>query len=208
VLTRGIKPDIIFPEKMMKNIHRVIYSCLLTFFGCFVFFSGKLQAQGQLIIREGETRRCWDPDLGVRFFCDGAWRMEMDDNILFLVLSEDPAVTFAIAKIDKNIKYLSQLNRERLSDIGQYHDGFRAEYVDVAGHKALKVKAFARKYPGIRLLDYYVLHHNDLYGFMFSIEPKKAWDDYKFDLQKIVRSLSFTGKIVFPARYGHALKKP
>jgi len=135
---------------------------------------------------------CWDDGLGVIFLCDYIWeKKETNANAMFFVVNSDPSVTFKMIKINADILFVRQLNRDKLKSIGQYNDGFMTEEAEVAGFKAIKVKAFARDDHDTRLLDYYFVRNKNLYAVMFLVTPKEKWDNYKFVFQKIVSSLKF-----------------
>lgn len=144
----------------------------------------------------GETappalRRCSDPKLGFRVLCDPQWSYQEYPNAILLIISSEPAVTVTVAKIKTDIRFIGQLNRDKLLALGQYADGFQVEDARLADQRAVRVKGFSSRYPSIRLMDYYLLHDQQLYSVMFSCNPKESWDDYKFLMQKIVESFVF-----------------
>ena len=136
-------------------------------------------------------RYCSDETLKVRLLCSRDWAVEEHEDALFMVISEDPVVTLTISKIKPSVKFLGQLNKTNLEAIGQYQQGFQVEEVSVGKEKALKVKAFSKTYPEIRLLDYYFVHDAHLYGLLFSVDPKEEWEHYQFLIQKIANSFEF-----------------
>ncbi len=134
---------------------------------------------------------CSDKGLGVNFLCDYGWGRRRGDNFRIVIINTQPDVQLKIVKIDVNIVSIRQLNKEKLKDIGKYRDGFVIEESKVASLDAIKVKAFSRTDPEVRLLDYYVVRDKTLYGLMFSVSPKEEWDGYKFLFEYILRNFRF-----------------
>ena len=134
---------------------------------------------------------CRDDQFGVKFLCDTNWELEIHDDAVLLIISSDPAVTMTVAKTATPLTYLSQMNIKFLEDMGNYSDGFQTEQTRLAGHDAVKVKAFSREFPEVRVLDYYILRDKNLYSVLFSVNPKEEWERYKFFIKQIVDSFSF-----------------
>ena len=135
---------------------------------------------------------CRDSRLGVVFLCDYTWEKKpIDADAVIFTVEKEPAVTFKIVKIDTEIHYIQQLSRDMLEAIGQYKEGFVMEETKVSGLKAIKVKAYSREDPAMRLSDYYLVRDQVLYAVMFSVTPKEKWDNYNFVLKKIIQSVEF-----------------
>lgn len=134
---------------------------------------------------------CRDDELGVRLLCDPQWYLQAEKDSLFLIISQIPRVTLEIAKLDTGMISLSQLSRMYFDEEGYYQDGFAVEDVRVKNFPAIKVKAFSKDFPAIRIVDYYFLKGSDLYGLFFSVEPKEEWDRYKFLFQEVAQSFVF-----------------
>jgi hypothetical protein len=141
--------------------------------------------------KEVSLYHCFDESFGLKILCNPDWALEEADNAFMMIISADPAVTVTVVKIDSKIRFLGQLTRDAIQEIGQYASGFQYDYVDLAGEKAYKVKALSKKYPEIRLLDYYLVHEGQLYGLLFSISPKEAWDNYQFLFKRMAESVEF-----------------
>ena len=108
-----------------------------------------------------------------------------------IVISDDPAVTMTMAKVKTGVRFLEQLDRAMLSALGEYEVGFIVEDTRVDGRKSLRVKAFSKEFPEMRLLDYYFMKDGQLFVILFSVDPKNKWDDYKFVLNRIMGSFRF-----------------
>lgn len=136
-----------------------------------------------------ELAMCTDKKLGVRFLCRGDWTIQTEDNAILVIISEDPSVTFTIAKSDSSVLYLEQLTDRALQAMGQYADGFKRERTHLGKIEAIKVEGTSRVYPQIRLLDYYVIHDNRLYGLLFSVNPKERWQDFESLIEAVSQSI-------------------
>ncbi|MFP4473597.1 MAG: hypothetical protein ACLFPX_07025 [Candidatus Omnitrophota bacterium] len=134
---------------------------------------------------------CFDDQLEVRFDCHPDWEVHFNDQSDIFVISEDPAVLLTIARRETDFKSLEQLTPGVLEEFAQYADGFRTERVSIDGIPAIRVKAFDRTYPQIRLADHYFLKDGYLYMIFFSVTPRKAWDDYRYLLRDVLQSFQF-----------------
>jgi hypothetical protein len=134
---------------------------------------------------------CTDDEFKLKVLCNPDWGLETYSEAFLMAISEDPAVTLTIVKLKFKIEDISQLTDLYLQETKHYAKGFATERVLFAGHEAVMVKSFAAEYPEIRLLDYYVIHEGQLYGFFFSVNPKESWDDYQFLIKKISQSVEF-----------------
>ena len=137
-------------------------------------------------------KSCTEKNLRIKYLCDFSW-VDLHENpdMMFVDISENPSVKFKFLKIDIDILTIHQLSREKLQAIGQYGDGFVTEATTVAGYEAIKVKAFARENPDVRLTDYYFVKDHSLYSVMFSVNPKTEWDNFQFTIRDIVNSIEF-----------------
>ena len=86
---------------------------------------------------------------------------------------------------------MEQLNDRTLEAIGNYKEGFKAQKSWIKEKQAMKVEGFSRGYEEIRLLDYYFISGNTLYGILFSVNPKEGWEAYEPLFEKIVESVDF-----------------
>jgi len=134
---------------------------------------------------------CRDSLLNLRFFCNTQWLRKYGMNFVFLVVSNEPAAAITLGKINSDVKFINQLSRNMLTRMDRYQPGFAIEEVEINHIKALKIKAYAKQFPQMRLLDYYIVYNQQLYSMLFSVESKKHWDDYKFLFQKVAKSLEF-----------------
>ena len=139
----------------------------------------------------GSLIYCVDEELGVRMLCDKDWSLREGREALLLVVNSDPAVTITIVKIKDNVKLIDQVTNKQFVELGEYRDNFAKEFVLLGGERSVKIKGFSRKFPEMRLADYYVVHSGKLYGLLFSVDPMDEWDKYKFLFKKVADSFSF-----------------
>lgn len=134
---------------------------------------------------------CREAEMGLKFSCDPAWAVRFDHATDMFVISEEPEVVLTIAKEATSLVSLEQLTPSHLSVLGNYADGFSVERIRIDGMKALKVKAYDRSIPDMRVTDIYVIKDGYLYKLLFSVSPREAWRRYQFLLNDIVLSLRF-----------------
>ena len=164
---------------------RTITILLLFVPTCVVFCPFGASAMSQ---KESGIQNCYDDRMGVRFLCDPDWELVEGEDVILLVVSEDPAVTITISKTKTPIKFLEQIDKQSAAKIGDYKEGFQMEILRLAKVKALEIKAISVSSPETYLLDYYVLHENYLYGLLFSAQMQSAWDEYQALFHEIADS--------------------
>ncbi len=148
-------------------------------------------AQSDNDVSSVELKTCTDSELKIQFMCEKSWYMRKSDDAVLAVISREPDVTMIIAKIDSSVRFLEQITKERLKVMNQYSDGFQVENENINGKDILKVKAFSSIHPSRRLLDYYFVNNNNLYGVLFSVDPKEEIENFKYLFAEIVESLTF-----------------
>ncbi len=134
---------------------------------------------------------CRDDELGIRILCNPQWHLRAEDKSLLLIISQNPRVTMEIAKLNKRIKSLNQLNRFYFEDVGYYAEGFATEKISLDDLTAIKVKAYSKDFPQIRIIDYYFLRGEEMYVLFFSVDPQEKWNDFKFLIEKVAKSVKF-----------------
>ena len=164
----------------MKRIAKIAYTI-------FIFSLISFSAAAEEI----ELSLCTDKKLDVKFLCNLDWEMETNEGAVLIIISEDPAVTMTISKSNKSVLFLEQLNDRTLEAIGNYKEGFKAQKAWIKEKQGMKVEGFSRGYEEIRLLDYYFISGNTLYGILFSVNPKEGWEAYEPLFEKIVESVDF-----------------
>lgn len=162
---------------------------------CFVFLNFMMTFSGLAAELEStenqESNICVNPKLGIQFYCEDKWKVRMLDDAVLVVISSEPMATVTVARIDTDIKYLSQLTHKVLKDKELYKEGFRAERSKLGGKDTLQIKAFSKQYADRRVLDFFFIHEEALYGVLFAVYPKDSWDQYKFLIKNIVDSFEF-----------------
>jgi len=143
----------------------------------------------EVIFQNENLELCGDSDLNILFLCDPEWVMQPADDAVLVVISSEPLVTLIIAKIKSDIKFLGQLTNMKLREMKQYKKGFQTENVNIADIRAIKVKAFSKDNEDKRVLDYYFMYDQSLYGLMFSVSPKQNWEKYKYLVKSIADSI-------------------
>jgi len=139
----------------------------------------------------GHSEDCVDRDLGIRFHCNPNWTIQSNPDSLTVIMSASPEVLFTIEKTNFRIGFLSQINELSLESMQRYAKGFGIEHNTIANRETLKVKAFSKKNPEVRLSEYYLIHNLNLYRISFSVKPKDEWDNYKFLIKNIIESFDF-----------------
>jgi len=147
--------------------------------------------QTQEIKKAADPNYCMYAGLGIKFLCKPTWQLHPAKDGILVIVSDDPAVTFTIEKLNSSVIMLEQITKSYLSALGLYAKGFAIEKVPLANKEAVMVKAFSKVYPEKRLLDYYLIHNKELYSFSFSINPREKWDLNKFLVRDVAHSLSF-----------------
>lgn len=150
-----------------------------------------LSAEGNVQAYEAPEALCEDDVLAIKFPCHPDWEIETVENAALIIMKKEPDITGIIARLDSRIKFLPQLTRDFLEEKGRYSDGFRIETVNFAGRSAVKVKAFSRENPDKRLLDYYFIHQETLFGLLFSVEPKDETEEAMFLFKAIADGFEF-----------------
>ncbi len=135
---------------------------------------------------------CVNKDLGITFYCNPNWEMTNTKNKLIITISTYPHVTFTVEKLNSKMNFLSQINRFNLESMNRYAEGFGTEHITIANRETLKIKAYSKKNPYVRLSDYYLINNLALYRISFSVNDKDDWDKYKFLIRDIMKSFNFT----------------
>lgn len=172
----------------MKQYVRINLMMCLCLFG---IFTASVATADQNDAPGGNLQMCADKDLGVKFLCDPTWKLQPIDNALLIIITSEPDVTMIVARMDSEIKYLSQLTDTVLEKMKHYEEGFRTETVEIGDREAIKVKAFSKIFPNRRLLDYYFIHHGDVHSVLFSVNPKDQADKYLPLFKEIMDSFGF-----------------
>jgi hypothetical protein len=137
---------------------------------------------------------CRDEHIGVELLCNHNWKQEIEPHAVMMIISADPAVLLTVTRSDQPMTGLDELTNDRLKTMGQYADGFKVEQTKIGDDQAIRVEGFAAKYPEMRLLDFYVIHDYTLYSFLFSVNPKEDWDNYKVLFGKIAQSIKIPNR--------------
>ncbi|VAX36813.1 hypothetical protein MNBD_UNCLBAC01-1317 [hydrothermal vent metagenome] len=139
----------------------------------------------------GQSNSCINKTFGVTFICNPEWEIKTHNNSIIVTISNSPDVTFIIEKLPSRLGFLSQLNKYILEKMHRYAKGFDTEHLRMANRETLKVKAFAKNNTEIRLSEYYLIDHLNLYRLRFAV-PKKNWAEYKFMIKRITDSFDFS----------------
>ena len=135
---------------------------------------------------------CTDTQLGVTFRCAADWDIHnVEDAVIIVISSENPVITLTISRFDSKIRYLEQVTSRMLRERHLYEDGFKMEHVTFAGMPALKVKAFAKGIPNRRMVDYFFLRKGELYGVLFTVQPRSTWEKEQYLLKAVIDSFRF-----------------
>ena len=144
-----------------------------------------------------EFEVCRDPELKVTFQCHPDWRIHhVDDAVIIVISKENPVMTLTVSTFDTNIRFLGQINSRMLKERGLYADGFSMENVEFAQKPAVKVKAYAKDNSERRLVDFFFIQDETLYGVLFTVQPKEAWEEEQFLIQKVLDSFVFYDEVL------------
>lgn len=157
--------------------------------------------------KDKELVPCWDEARGVKIMCNPNWQIFENDDTIIYVISKNPDASLIINKRPTDIKFIGQLNREYISASGQYQDDFKTDYAKLAKRNAIVVKGFYKPNPKVKLLDYYLLYNSNLYSFLFSVNPKEDWENYRLLIKHIIENLEFTGRLVDNRNFSEVSKE-
>ena len=166
------------------NMKKLFFATLCLF----CLFASSVLAADQ---KEVTLQSCSDQKLGIKFLCNPDWDLETQNDAMLITISDNPRVLLTIMKSTQSVLLLEQLTERMLTSIVDYKDGFTKNRIPFAGGEAMAVEGSLESAPQIRVLDYYVIHDNSLYGILFSVEPKEKWDDYKGVIDTIAKSIEF-----------------
>lgn len=161
---------------------------LLLFVGGIEHAAAKAPPQKDLIKRY-QLEPCNEAELAIEFLCNPAWEYHVSKDALLVVISKEPLVTATFARMDAEVNYLYQLNKNTLAKKNLYRKGFKADLKKVNGQDVMVVRAFSRSEPQRRVLDFFYIHQGELFGALFAVHPIDNWDDYKFLIKAISESI-------------------
>ncbi len=134
---------------------------------------------------------CRDQKLGLQFICDPDWPIETDTNVLMLIIQENPSITLTLTKIEEGPSSLDELTPEILAEIGPYAKGFKTHRVWMNQYDTLMIEAKTINDPNQRVVDFYLLKNNTLYGVMFFFESFESLMESQHLFEQIITSLDF-----------------
>lgn len=135
-----------------------------------------------------ELYDCIDDDIGIRFLCNPDWQVQTDENVVMLIISQEPAITLTIARSDHPVIFLEQLTDEFLAEIGGYAPEFSRETLHLKEKEIIRIEGVARDFPEMKLLDYYFIKNFTLYSILFSIDPEEYYPFYRSLIERILDS--------------------
>lgn len=142
-------------------------------------------------IKKPALRRCVSDEVGVSFACDPLWKLTRLGKTLKITISQTPRVEFVITESDQAIHFMSELTRDALAGLGRYEEGFHIERFRHCDRETVKVNGYLKGYPGVRVSDFYLVDHLAIHSVKFTVEPKDAWEDYKWIIKEIIDSVLF-----------------
>jgi len=134
---------------------------------------------------------CTDAKLGVRFSCDPDWKIETDENVLMIIISDQPNVTMTITRTSPGPESLESLTMSAIKEIGNYADGFTVYRTTLNGKPVVEIRGASAKINDLHLHDYYFLENGALYGILFSITPFDAVQEYDTLIKKMITMFEF-----------------
>ncbi|GEM_PF-4152288 len=136
-------------------------------------------------------RKCTSDEAGVVFDCDPSWKLNRQGKILKITISEVPHVEMTVEESDQTVHFMSELNEEAFANMGRYEEGFHFEHLTRCNRETIKINGYLKGSPRTRVSDFYLVDHLHLHSVKFTVDPKEAWEDYKWLIKEIVDSMSF-----------------
>ncbi|MCA9409324.1 MAG: hypothetical protein H6755_01090 [Candidatus Omnitrophica bacterium] len=159
----------------------------------FSFFAfAREEADVQPAVEIVNLHTCRDEKMKVEFLCYPDWELKTENDTLLMIISDQPYVTFTIAKSESPVIFLKQLTNSVLQELGQYQDGFKTQVVLLAGEEAIQIMGVSKELLSSGFNDYYLIHDLQLYSFLFSVDPKERWKDYEDLIYRIKESIKFS----------------
>jgi len=134
---------------------------------------------------------CHDETLRIKFLCNPDWELLTKDNVILVVIDNDPYISLTIARSDVNVYGIEQLTKEMLKEMGQYRDGFTFEKIRIDQKSALKVDGISQVGGDRGLRDYYLIYKEHLYSILFTIQPNYYLLDYEGLIEQVIQSIRF-----------------
>ena len=126
---------------------------------------------------------------GLELTCEKNWtaRDYFGDTVL-IKIPERPSLTVSVSQADTEISFLEEMDKEFFQKKNLYLENFQRVYDEVAGMRALKIKAFSKNAPNVRYLGYFYIDNGILTSILFSVYPQEKWDEDKFIIRDIKNS--------------------
>lgn len=137
-------------------------------------------------------RKCNSDEVGVSFNCDPAWKLSRQAKTLKVIISKTPYVEMDVEESGQTIHFMSELNEEAFTSMGRYEDGFHFEHLTHCNRETIKINGYLKGKPNVRVSDFYLIDHLRLHSVKFTVDPKEAWEKYKWLIKEIVDSIHFT----------------
>ncbi len=136
---------------------------------------------------------CIDKNLGFKIKCSPNWSRDARPHELLFLIENKPnhVVVLTVAKFQKKDLELKDLTPIYLRSRFHYTHDFKMGDSQIAGRKAIVAIAQPLGYPGVQLLDYYVVKGADLYRISFSVNTRNRYKDYEPLFSELIHSFEF-----------------
>ncbi len=134
-------------------------------------------------------RKCTSEEIGMTFDCDPTWKLNRKDKTLKVTISESPRVEMFVEENDQTIRFLSEMNESAFDSMGRYEPGFHFEHLTQCNRETIKINGYLKGHPETRVSDFYLIDQMHMHSVKFTVDPKEAWENYKWLIKDIVDSL-------------------
>lgn len=157
----------------------------------FVFMISATLAKADIHKIPPGMEKCTSNEVGIVFACDPSWKLDRQDKTLKITISKVPLVEMIVEKSDQKIHFISELNEEAFASMGRYEKGFHFEHLTHCDRETIKINGYLKGHPQARVSDFYLIDHLHLHSVKFTVDPKEAWEEYKWLIKGITDSMNF-----------------
>jgi hypothetical protein len=133
-------------------------------------------------------RKCTSEEIGITFDCDPSWKLNRKERTLKVTISQNPLVEMDIEESEQTIHFISEINEAAFAGMGRYEEGFHFEHLTHCDRETIKISGYLKGHPQARVSDYYLIDHLKMHSVKFTVDPKEAWEDYKWLIKDLADS--------------------
>jgi len=136
-------------------------------------------------------QKCTSDEVGMTFDCDPSWKLNRYLKTLKVTISENPQVEFLIEESQQSTHFMSELTEDAFASTGRYEEGFHFEHQIRCNREAIKINGYLKGSPQIRVSDFFLIDHGRIHSVKFTVDPKDAWENYKWLIKDVIDSIKF-----------------